>query len=119
MENRGPARLYRNDLGAAARVLRVTLTGTRTNRDAIGARIDLTRADGTTAWALVKTGSCYLSQSELGVTFGLGPATTARASRSRGPGGKVESAGLIAGDRLIEIREGSRIVVRTPLKGRR
>jgi hypothetical protein len=119
MENHGPAALYRNDLGGEAHALRVRLQGTTVNRDAIGARVDVTRADGTIAWALVKTGSSYLSQSELPLTFGLGAATSVRAIKVTWPGGKVESVGALPADQSITIREGAGVVSRVPLKRQR
>jgi hypothetical protein len=69
--NQGPALLYRNDLAPGARSLRVRLIGTKSNRDAIGSVVRLTTAGGTQS-RMVKTGSSYLSQSELTLTFGLG-----------------------------------------------
>jgi len=114
-ENRGPARLYRNDLGGASHALRVKLTGATANRDGIGARIDLTRLDGSVSWALVKSGSSYLSQSELPVTFGLGQAAGVRSVKITWPGGRTESLGAVDGDQQITIREGSGIVARAPL----
>ena len=70
--NNGRARLLRNDGGNANAFLRLRLVGTASNRDAIGARVTVTRADGSSQWAMVKTGSSYCSQSELPLTFGLG-----------------------------------------------
>jgi hypothetical protein len=119
MENHGPTTLYRNGLGAGAHALRVRLQGETANRDAIGARVDVTRADGTTAWAMVKTGSSYLSQSELPLTFGLGAATSLRALKVTWPGGKVETLGSLPADQSITIREGMGIVARAPLSRRR
>ena len=69
--NQGPAYLYRNDLTNGNRSIRLQLQGTKSNRDAIGAIVRLTTPDGTQS-RMVKTGSSYLSQSELAVTFGLG-----------------------------------------------
>ena len=68
--NQGPAYLYRNDLTSGNRSLRFRLQGTKSNRDAIGAMVKVTTPDGTQS-RMVKTGSSYLSQSELAVTFGL------------------------------------------------
>ena len=51
------------------------LRGTKSNRDGIGARVRV--FVGTDRlWRVVKTGSSYLSQSELPLTFGLGCADT-------------------------------------------
>jgi hypothetical protein len=46
--------------------------GTRSNRDGIGAKVTITSSKGMRQFAMAKTGSSYLSQSELPLTFGLG-----------------------------------------------
>ena len=69
--NHGPAYLYRNDVTTGNRSLRFRLQGTKSNRDGIGAIVRATTPEGTQS-RMVKTGSSYLSQSELAVTFGLG-----------------------------------------------
>ena len=69
--NQGPAYLYRNDVAAGNRSLRMQLRGVKSNRDAIGAVVRAFTPDGA-QMRMVKTGSSYLSQSELAVTFGLG-----------------------------------------------
>jgi enediyne biosynthesis protein E4 len=68
--NNGPAYLYRNDLQNGNGSIRFRLVGTKSNRDAIGAVIRVFAA-GLTQTRVVKSGSSYLSQSELPVTFGL------------------------------------------------
>ena len=69
--NNGPAFLYRNDHLAGNRSLRLHLIGTKSNRDAIGAHVRLF-SNGQVQSRLVRSGSSYLSQSELPVTFGVG-----------------------------------------------
>ncbi|MBZ5621541.1 MAG: CRTAC1 family protein [Acidobacteriia bacterium] len=69
--NQGPAYLYRNDVTPGNRSFRLKLTGTKSNRDAIGAVVRIWTPDGAQS-RMVKTGSSYLSQSELTLTFGLG-----------------------------------------------
>ena len=69
--NQGPALLYRNDVSNGNRSLRLHLMGTKSNRDAIGAVVRLFTPEGQQT-RMVKTGSSYLSQSELALTFGLG-----------------------------------------------
>src|ERR1700731_370982 len=69
--NNGPAYLYRNDQLIGNRSIRFRLTGTKSNRDAIGAIVRLT-SGGLTQSRMVKSGSSYLSQCELPLTFGLG-----------------------------------------------
>jgi hypothetical protein len=69
--NNGPAYLYRDDQSSGNRSIRFHLVGTQSNRDAIGASLKIHNA-GLTQSRLVKSGSSYLSQSELPVTFGVG-----------------------------------------------
>ncbi|HEX4346303.1 MAG TPA: CRTAC1 family protein [Vicinamibacterales bacterium] len=68
--NNGAAYLFRNDQLSGHRSLRLHLTGTDSNRDAIGASVRVS-GNGVTQTRTVKSGSSYLSQSELPVTFGL------------------------------------------------
>jgi len=53
------------------RSIRFRLQGTKSNRDGIGAIVRVTTPEGKQS-RMVKTGSSYMSQSELAVTFGLG-----------------------------------------------
>ncbi|HWZ99413.1 MAG TPA: CRTAC1 family protein [Candidatus Dormibacteraeota bacterium] len=69
--NNGPAYLYRNDQNAGHRAIRFHLTGTKSNRDAIGAVVRVFNG-GEMQMRMVHGGSSYLSQSELPVTFGMG-----------------------------------------------
>ena len=69
--NGGPPWLYRNDISNGNRSLQLRLRGTKSNRDAIGAVVRVLTAEGAQS-RMVKTGSSYLSQSELALTFGLG-----------------------------------------------
>jgi hypothetical protein len=87
--NRGPALLYRNDLTNKNRSIRLRLVGTKSNRDAIGALVRLSTPDGTQS-RTVKTGSSYLSQSELTLTFGIGQREKADRVVIEWPSGAVE-----------------------------
>ena len=58
----------------------------------------------------MKTGSSYLSQSELPLTFGLGSAAAVASSRVTWPNGKVERVNAPAVNRPMVIREGSGVV---------
>ena len=69
--NNGPAVLFRNDQLAGNRSIRFELQGTKSNRDTIGANVQVF-AEGLHQSRTVRGGSSYLSQSELPVTFGLG-----------------------------------------------
>ena len=80
--NGGPAALYRNDSPAGNRALRLHLRGVTSNRDGIGARVRVFAGRDRYS-RTVKTGSSYLSQSELPLTFGLGTADEGRPHRDR------------------------------------
>ena len=69
--NNGPAYLFRNDQQVRNQSIRFRLVGTQSNRDGIGAAVRL-ECGGVTQTRMVKSGSSYLSQSELPLTFGLG-----------------------------------------------
>ena len=95
--NQGPALLYRNDVSNGNRSLRLHLTGTKSNRDAIGTLVRLFTPDGQQT-RMVKTGSSYLSQSELTLTFGIGRRDTADRMVVEWPSGRTdEFKGLGAG----------------------
>jgi len=73
--NNGPAYLYRNDVTNGNQSIRFELLGTKSNRDAIGAVVRVL-VNGQQQTRMVRSGSSYLSQSELPVTFGVGRAET-------------------------------------------
>jgi len=87
--NQGPAFLYRNDVTNGNRSLKLKLTGTKSNRDAIGAVIRIFTPLGQ-QMRMVKTGSSYLSQSELAVIFGLGKQEAADRVVIEWPSGRTE-----------------------------
>jgi enediyne biosynthesis protein E4 len=113
--NGGPAYLLRNDGGNKNGFLRVRLVGSASNRDAIGAKVTLTLADGTKPWAAVRSGSSYCSQSELPLTFGLGAQKKVEAIEVVWPNGKSEKLPGAAGNRLITIEEGKGVVAQLAL----
>src|SRR5206468_10625684 len=76
IENNGRARLWRNDGGNRNHWIRFHLVGRQSDRDGIGAQV-VVRAGGITQRQWVKSGASFLSQSELRVCFGLGPAARA------------------------------------------
>jgi hypothetical protein len=108
--NQGPALLYRNDLLNGNRSLRLRVRGTKSNRDGIGTVVRVYTPEGA-QMRTVKSGSSYLSQSELAVTFGLGQRDSAQRLVVEWPSGVTqefkdvrsgrwsltEGAGLVAG----------------------
>jgi hypothetical protein len=108
--NNGPARLLRNESDATAHVLKVRTVGTASNRDGVGAQVQVTVAGGPKLWQIVKTGSSYLSQSELPLTFGLGGAAAVDEVRVTWPSGRVDVTGRVNANQSIAIREGAGVV---------
>jgi enediyne biosynthesis protein E4 len=115
--NNGPARLLRNDNANQNDVLRVKLIGTKSNRDAIGAKVTLTTGAGALLTRMVKGGSSYLSQSELPLTFGLGKAGTAKSLRLEilWPSGHKDTLGDVKPNQFVTIQEGKGIVSFAPI----
>jgi hypothetical protein len=116
--NNGPARLLRNDNGDRNDMLRMKLIGTRSNRDAIGARVTVTAGGRLRQDAMVKSGSSYLSQSELPLTFGFGkPETVKEVSIDIvWPSGRKETLPHVAVDQSLIIEEGKGIVSAKPIQ---
>jgi len=114
----GPARLLRNDGGNENDMLRVRTIGTKANRDGIGAKVVVTTSTGQRMSEMVKSGSSYLSQSELPLTFGLGrPDPNKRVSLEIDwPGGHKESMTNIRPDQFITVREGQGVVAAQPIQ---
>ena len=104
--NRGPALLYRNDVKNGNRSVRLRLIGGKSNRDGIGAVVRLSTPDGTQS-RMVKTGSSYLSQSELALTFGIGRREKADRVVIEWPSGAVEEhKNIVAGAWVCREGEG-------------
>jgi hypothetical protein len=112
--NNGPARLLRND-GGPIRMLRVTTVGVQSNRDGIGTKVRVSVEGGPTRWGIVKTGSSYLSQSELPLTFGLGQAAKITGVEITWPNGKTEKIAGVAANQAITVQEGKGVVKSLPI----
>jgi hypothetical protein len=106
--NGGRAWLFHNE-GGTNHSLRLKLMGTKSNRDGIGAVVRVT-SGGAKQWQMLRSGSSYLSQSELVLTFGLGDATKAEAIEIQWPSGQVEKLSGVAGDQTITVEEGKGVV---------
>ena len=106
--NGGPVYLFRNEAqGAAAsnRSLRIKLSGTKSDRDGIGAIVKLT-AGGETQSQMLRSGSSYLSASELALTFGLGHNEKADTLEIRWPSGQLDRLSSVSAGQTISVTEG-------------
>jgi hypothetical protein len=103
--NNGPAVLFRNDRRTGNRGLRFRLIGVTSNRDAIGATVRIHHG-GTSQARTVKSGSSYLSQSELPVTFGVGPRDRVDRVVITWPNGRTEEFKNVAAGQAYDCVEG-------------
>jgi enediyne biosynthesis protein E4 len=110
--NNGPVRLLRNDNGNQNDVLRVKTVGTRSNRDGIGAKVTLKTSKGVRQFQMVKTGSSYLSQSELPLTFGLGNPEEGKTVSLEivWPSGRKDVISDVKANQFITVQEGKGMV---------
>ncbi|HEY1262943.1 MAG TPA: CRTAC1 family protein, partial [Terriglobales bacterium] len=108
--NNGPAYLYRNDQSSGNKSLRVRLTGTKSNRDAIGANVRIYYG-GQTQTRTVKSGSSYLSQSELPLTFGLGKADKVERMVVEWPSGRIEDFKNLSAGKTYDCLEAKGLTV--------
>ena len=102
--NNGSAFLYRNDLVNGNRSIRFKLVGTKSNRDGIGAVVRVF-ADGRQQTRMVRSGSSYLSQSELPVTFGLGKQGRVERLVVEWPSGRTEEHKELPAGKAYQVTE--------------
>ncbi len=105
VENDGPAHLWRNDV-PDGRYLRVSLEGTMSNRDGIGARI-IAVIDDLRMERRIRSGSSYLSESERVATFGLGEHAAVDSLIVSWPSGTIDRFEDVDASRHLRIVEGS------------
>ena len=110
--NNGPAVLFRNDQMAGNRSLRLRLVGTKSNRDAIGASVRIFHG-GVSQSRIVHSGSSYLSQSELPLTFGVGARDRVDRVVIAWPSGQTQEFKDVATGRAYECVEGKALTVKT------
>jgi enediyne biosynthesis protein E4 len=114
--NNGVARLLRNDNGNQNEFLRIKTIGTRSNRNGIGAKITVKTASGPRLSGMVRSGSSYLSQSELPLTFGLGKPAPGKLVNVEvaWPSGHRDSVSNVKPNQFITIEEGKGLVNTNP-----
>jgi hypothetical protein len=98
--------LLRNDQKGPNRSLRLRLVGVKSNRDAIGAVVRIVH-DGVTQTRAVRSGSSYLSQSELPVTFGVGARDRVERVLIAWPSGRTDEFKDVTTGKAYDCVEGS------------
>jgi enediyne biosynthesis protein E4 len=108
--NGGRAYLFHSE-GMTNQSLRIKLSGTKSNRDGIGALVRVTSAGQKGEQSkMLRSGSSYLSQSELVLTFGLGKQTKADTVEVVWPSGHVDKLSDVNAGQIVTIQEGKGIV---------
>jgi hypothetical protein len=108
--NGGRPLVLRND-GPVGNAVRVRLKGSAPNRQALGATVVATHGERS-QWAMMRTGSSYLSQSETTLTFGLGRTTQLDRLAIRWPGGETEELERLEAGATYTVEEGKGVVER-------
>jgi hypothetical protein len=114
-ENNGKVDAYVVNLGAEGKLLHnvstgtghwieVKLVGTKSNRDGIGARVEVTA--GGKRWTAERVASSgYLSQNDGRLHFGLGAAATIDKLIVHWPSGREQTLGDVTVDRVLTVEE--------------
>ncbi len=114
--NGGPAILFHNE-GGTNHSVRLKLVGTKSNRDGVGAVVRLTSNNGKDVQTkMLRSGSSYLSQSELVLTFGLGAQTVAESADIQWPSGQIDKLTNLRSGHTITVEEAKGVVDFRPYK---
>ena len=99
------ALLFKRKGGTENHWLLLQLRGTRSNRDGIGARIELTSKLGLKQYQLVSTANGIYSAGDRRVHFGLGKETSIKSLEIRWPSGIRQTLTGIKADQILKIDE--------------
>ena len=109
--------LLKNEMGAKRNWLQVELVGTRSNRDAVGARLTLFAGGGQQSREVV-LGDGYGSQNSLRQHFGLADHEVVEKLVVRWPAsGQTQTFEQIAANQVVEITEGKDLLVTKMYRG--
>ena len=104
------------NVGPRQNAIAITLTGTRSNRSAIGARCTV-EVNGRKQIADVVSGGSYYSQNAFTLYFGVGKADKVDRIEVRWPTGGTQSWTNVAVNRTVRITEGRDEMEQTPFIG--
>jgi enediyne biosynthesis protein E4 len=103
--NDDPPLLLHNGGGTGNHFLNFKLVGTKSNRDAMGARIRV-QAGGLSQIREIAGGGSYLSQSDLRANFGLAQAAVAESVEIKWPSGQQQVFRNLEADKFYLVEEG-------------
>lgn len=101
----GPVKVFRNITQSENHWILLKLVGTKSNRMAIGAQIQITTEDGNSQWNQVSTAVGYASASDSRVHFGLGTNRRIHELSIRWPSGIKQQLHNLEVDRILTIEE--------------
>ncbi len=104
---KGPAHLLRNEGGNQNHWIELDLRGTKSNRDAIGARVKLISESGKIQYRTVSTAGSYASANDRRLSFGIGKEKTIRQINIRWPSGTDQVIDNPKPDQILRIVEPS------------
>jgi len=102
-----PAEIWMNQSRSSNHWLELRLEGTKSNRDAIGARIKIVTRSGA-QYNHVTTSVGYASSSAGPVHFGLGQSASVDLMEIHWPSGAVQELRNVPGDQLLKVKEPAR-----------
>lgn len=100
----GPLLIYKNHVDPAEKWIEFQLTGTRSNREAIGAEVTL-YWNGQKQIQEVCAGSGFAAENDLRLHFGLGKTPAIEKAVIRWPSGTIQTISQLAPDQLYKITE--------------
>jgi len=100
-----PAVILRNEGGNGNHWLTVDLTGTKSNRDGIGARLRLVAASGLEQYAFASPTGSYQSANDKRLHFGLGADASVKLLEIIWPSGVVQRLENVAADQILAVKE--------------
>ena len=104
----GLPELLRNDGGNRKHFLSLRLVGTRSNRDGVGARVQI-KTGTTVQMREVRSGGSFMSHNDLRLHFGLGKAPSADVT-IRWPSGQTEELENLKANHFYTVRESQGVV---------
>jgi len=114
IDHNGKPVLLRNLVKTPNHWISVKLTGTKCNRDAIGARVTIKTGSSTQFRDCTNSGS-FASANDIRLLFGLGSATDVSVT-VRWPGGATQEFKGLKADQIYEVKEGNAQAVPAALK---
>src|SRR5439155_16952821 len=104
-----PPTLLENMTKSSNHWITIKTVGTRSNRDAIGARLKV-KAGDLIQYATVRSGESYLSGNDPRIHYGLGKKSEIDELEIRWPSGEIDTLKKIQSDQILIVQEGNGII---------